>query len=220
MTIPVGDVASGTTLTVTVGMGLRLNGGGPYPYSASIVAEGPANQFSARELLNDIEQDGREIGSGRRPNGAQGGNTADSAKIIEPDTLYFGHIGYNNWNNPAIIQLTDKATGVADVDYFRIPAQAPGSRIVVSLDPVDVDTDLGLFKADTTSAPPGSAATPAKPLDLDPIGEDRPGSHGRDAASAFRRRRRLRPATRPSTPRRTRATVPRRSAPSRTVPTS
>ncbi|MDX6372182.1 MAG: hypothetical protein QOD98_1170, partial [Nocardioidaceae bacterium] len=111
---------------------------------------------------------------------AAGGNTPPEAVSIQPDTLYFGHIGYSTPSFEG--SLTSPSTGQPDVDYYRIPAQPPGSRIIVSLDPTDIDTDLGLFQLDSTGNAT-SAATPAKPLDTDPVGEDVPVGSGDEPAS-------------------------------------
>ena len=114
---------------------------------------------------------------GTKPSTLQGGDTPQTAPDIAPDTLYFGHLA--RYGAGGAIEYGH------DEDYYRIPAPPPGSRVIVSLDPVGVDTDLGLFRLSTGLPATVSAAAPATvPLDSEPLGDDAPSSSAEEAATA------------------------------------
>lgn len=58
-------------------------------------------------------------------------NTYDDASIIQPDTLYLGHLN-----------------AVDDTDYYRVSASGAGAVTRINLSHLDVDTDLVVYEED------------------------------------------------------------------------
>jgi hypothetical protein len=162
--IPLGDVRSGTTIWGMAVPSVRLNTGAA---TWKIAAGSDPDASHVPSLTQSVQYTDPGPRSCENCLGfpdSEGSDDPSFAPVIAPDTLYFGHLDGTN--------VTD-----TDEDYFKIPAAPPGSRIDVSLDPVNVNADMGMFKLTPVTPQTATGAEPATAgLDSDPLPEDSPTS--------------------------------------------
>ncbi|KRC53533.1 MULTISPECIES: IPT/TIG domain-containing protein [unclassified Nocardioides] len=185
--LAIGDVAPGTAVQIELTSVGRLNfgpgdlrvevGGDPDTSGEpQVTAAGEVSSVSAPPFYNGTET---VYDGGASPyQGAvgEGSEHPSNAPTISPDIMYFGHLGYvGGYQQP-------KPTDPIDNDYYRIPAQPAGSRIVVSVDPMAADVDLGLFRL--TSAGGSVSGAPPDTVGLDgvPVEDGTPSEEDQQSA--------------------------------------
>jgi CSLREA domain-containing protein len=128
------DLAANADYQLVFTMRAGISLGLATPASADVRAEGGAKAASAPVSV--------QVGDTFEPN-----DTPAQAADLRPDSLVFSFVARAD-----------------DVDYFRFPAPAPGSRVVVHLSHLSSDADLVLY--DPVSAP----LRPQPPLRAPPSG--------------------------------------------------